>query len=222
MDYYKSWNTEIFHPNLVMSNFPGDSLHLELGCGENDFIKPVCGVITSEFGWRKGRPHLGTDINLKTGDPVKSAFAGKVRIARFNASYGNVVILRHENGLETVYAHLSKLLVKENEDVECGKIIGLGGNTGHSFGSHLHFEVRFLGKAIDSREIIDYETGKLKSEEYVIVKQEILNARKNLCENFSKKRNSKKVTIPKNKARNNFKNSTIAHQPKSKKVNPKA
>lgn len=172
-DLYGSWDTAACHPNLFNQQFPGDSAVIYLlddwSCG---FTMPYRGSITSEFGWRRRRPHYGTDINLETGDTVVAAFDGKVRIARFIHGYGNVVIIRHNNGLETVYGHLSKILVQPEESVGSGMVIGLGGNTGRSFGSHLHFEVRYLGKAIDTEDLIDYAKGEVKNNEFILYKED--------------------------------------------------
>lgn len=129
------------------------------GC---DYHHPVSGRVTSRFGPRRRRMHYGMDIDLETGDPVSVAFEGKVRFAGYSKSYGNLVVVRHPSGLETYYAHLSKIQVKSGDYIQPGEIIGLGGNTGRSYGSHLHFEVRFLGKPINPDELIDFETGKLR------------------------------------------------------------
>jgi murein DD-endopeptidase MepM/ murein hydrolase activator NlpD len=172
-DLYGSWDTSSCHPDLYHQQFEGDSATIylldEWSCG---FTMPYKGVITSEFGWRRRRPHYGTDINLNTGDTVLSAFDGKVRIARFIHGYGNVVIIRHNNGLETVYGHLSKILVQPEESVASGMVIGLGGNTGRSYGSHLHFEMRYLGKAIDTEDLVDYTKGELKNNTFVLYKED--------------------------------------------------
>ncbi len=172
-DLYGSWDTASCHPDLFNQQFGGDSsvvyLLDEWNCG---FTIPIKGIITSEFGWRRRRPHYGTDLNLTTGDTVGAAFDGKVRIARFIHGYGNVIIVRHNNGLETVYAHLSKILVQPEESVVSGMTIGLGGNTGRSYGSHLHFEIRFLGKAIDTEDLIDYTKGEVKNNSFVIYKED--------------------------------------------------
>jgi murein DD-endopeptidase MepM/ murein hydrolase activator NlpD len=172
-DLYGNWDTASCHPDLFFQQFNADSAIVYLlddwGCG---FTMPRKGVITSEFGWRRRRPHYGTDINLTTGDTVAAAFDGKVRIARYIQGYGNVVIIRHNNGLETVYGHLSKLLVQPEESVISGGTIGLGGNTGRSYGSHLHFEIRFLGKAIDTEDLIDYAKGEVKNNSFVIYKED--------------------------------------------------
>jgi len=172
-DLYGTWDTASCHPNLFEQQFAGDSATVYLlddwNCG---FTMPYTGVITSEFGWRRRRPHYGTDISLHTGDTVVAAFDGKVRIARFMGGYGNVVIIRHNNGLETVYAHLSKILVQPEEAVVSGMQIGLGGNTGHSYGSHLHFEIRYLGKALDTEDLVDYQKNELKNNSFVIYKSD--------------------------------------------------
>ena len=100
-------------------------------------------VVTSNFGNRWGRPHKGLDIKVYIGDTIRAAFSGKVRIVRYEAGgYGKYIVIRHPNGLETIYGHLSEQLVSENQSVRAGEVIGLGGNTGRSTGSHLHFEVR--------------------------------------------------------------------------------
>jgi len=172
-DLYGTWDTASCHPNLFEQQFAGDSATIYLlddwNCG---FTMPYTGNITSEFGWRRRRPHYGTDIGLHTGDTVVAAFDGKVRIARFMGGYGNVVIIRHNNGLETVYAHLSKILVQPEEAVVSGMQIGLGGNTGHSYGSHLHFEIRYLGKALDTEDLVDYQKNELKNNSFVIYKSD--------------------------------------------------
>ncbi len=175
-DLYASWDTATIHPYSFIQCFKKDSAMITLteptDCG---FVLPFNGNVTSEFGWRKKRPHYGTDIDLETGDTVGAAFDGMVRIAKLNRSYGNVVIIRHNNGLETVYAHLSKILVEAGQKVEAGQMIGLGGNTGHSFGSHLHFEMRYLGQAIDAEDFIDFEAGKLKNNTVMITKSDVEN-----------------------------------------------
>lgn len=127
-----------------------DSLH-------QNYAMPFDGPMTSKYGYRKGRRHNGVDIDLETGDTVFAAFDGKIRYAQYhNNGFGNLIVIRHYNGLETYYAHCSKLLVAPNQDVKAGDPIGLGGNTGHSSGSHLHFEVRFYDNPIDPELIFDF------------------------------------------------------------------
>lgn len=128
-----------------------DSLH-------DAYAMPFDGPMTSKYGYRRGRRHNGVDIDLETGDTIYAAFDGKIRYAQYHDNgFGNLVVIRHYNGLETYYAHCSKLLVAPNQDVEAGDPIGLGGNTGHSTGSHLHFEVRFYDNPIDPELIFDFK-----------------------------------------------------------------
>jgi murein DD-endopeptidase MepM/ murein hydrolase activator NlpD len=127
------------------------------------FHIPHPGYVTSRYGYRKGRYHNGIDIGLNTGDTVRAAWSGKIRYAKYNdGGFGNLVIIRHDNGLETFYAHLSKHLVFPNDEVKAGDVIGLGGNTGRSFGPHLHFEVRFYDAPINPEEMIDFANKSVK------------------------------------------------------------
>lgn len=124
------------------------------------YVAPVKGKLTSPYGWRArfGRMHKGVDLNLRIGDTVRAAFDGRIRITKNEpAGYGNYVVVRHDNGLETVYGHLSRFLVKPNQFVKAGDPIALGGNTGRSTGPHLHFETRFMGLAINPAAIIDFD-----------------------------------------------------------------
>jgi murein DD-endopeptidase MepM/ murein hydrolase activator NlpD len=136
-----------------------------------EFVMPVQGLVTSRYGFRSGRNHNGIDLDLETGDTVVSTWSGKVRYAKFNdGGFGNLVIVRHYNGLETFYAHLSKLLVFPDQEVKAGEPIGLGGNTGHSFGSHLHFEVRFYDSPMNPEEVIDFDRKDIKNENLLVHK----------------------------------------------------
>lgn len=126
--------------------------------------------ITSNYGYRAsfGRMHKGLDIKVYVGDTIRAAFSGKIRIvASERSGYGKYIVMRHPNGLETVYAHLSKHLVREDEVVQVGDPIGLGGNTGRSTGSHLHFETRFLGQAIDPAELFNFVAQDVTADYYV-------------------------------------------------------
>ena len=114
--------------------------------------------VTSNYGWRRRKMHEGIDVKVYIGDTIRAAFDGKVRIKAFNRSgYGYYVVLRHPNGIETLYGHLSKHLVTQDQVVKAGEPIGLGGNTGRSSGSHLHFETRILGKPINPALLFDFE-----------------------------------------------------------------
>jgi len=162
-DVYCHWDTNEIHLYNGSFKFSIDTAHLHLIYDECDYAHPHFGHISSEFGHRKYRFHYGIDIKLEKGEPVLAAFEGMVRIAKKSKTYGNVVVIRHPNGLETLYAHFSELKVKVNDYVQAGDLIGLGGNTGRSYGSHLHFEVRFKGEAINPIYLIDFENCELKT-----------------------------------------------------------
>ena len=136
----------------------------------SNFTMPVVGNVTSNFGRRGGsRYHYGVDIKAQVGDTIYAAFDGKIRVKQFDRrGYGYYVVIRHLNGLETVYGHLSKFLVTENDFVMSGDPIGLAGNTGRSFGSHLHLETRFLGKPIDPNFIIDFDNKVCHRDTYLV------------------------------------------------------
>lgn len=132
------------------------------------FVCPNKTKVFSRFGMRHGRRHQGVDLPLKTGTPVVAAFDGRVRVSTYNKGYGNLVVIRHENGLETYYGHLSKREVEVGDWVHAGDEIGLGGSTGRSTGPHLHFETRYQGFAFDPEWIADYEKGTLRSNVFVL------------------------------------------------------
>ena len=134
------------------------------------FTMPAEGHVTSNFGRRGGRRyHYGIDIKAHTGDTIYAAFDGKIRVKSYERrGFGYYIVIRHINGLETLYGHMSKFLVDENDFVMSGDPIGLAGNTGRSFGSHLHFETRFLGKPIDPNFIIDFENKTCHSDKYLV------------------------------------------------------
>ncbi|KAA6339798.1 Murein hydrolase activator NlpD [termite gut metagenome] len=127
--------------------------------------------INSPFGPRKRKMHSGLDIKVSIGDTIVAAFDGKVRIVKTERrGYGKYIVIRHYNGLETVYGHLSEQLVKENQEVRTGEVIGLGGNTGRSTGSHLHFETRFLGIALDPALMFNFPEQDIVADSYVFVR----------------------------------------------------
>ena len=140
-----------------------DEINILLARDSADFCFPVCNPKTSNYGWRWQRGHHGVDIGLNTGDPVHSAFAGVVRVASRMGGYGNCVVIRHPNGLETLYGHLSKINVQPNQSVAAGEVIGLGGSTGNSTGPHLHFECRFLYQTFDPEWILDFSNYSLRT-----------------------------------------------------------
>lgn len=169
-----SWNNRI-NP-VVAAEIPSN---YEINI--SDFVMPIDNrVVTSDFGYRRrfGRMHFGTDLDLNTGDDVRVAFDGKVRIVGYDArGYGHYVLVRHPNGLETIYAHLSRTKVKEGDILRAGDILGLGGSTGRSTGSHLHFEVRFMGIAINPETLFDFRAGTPKFDTFAFNKGTISSAR---------------------------------------------
>ena len=164
--YRFNWTDERVNPYGTLFDSIKDDVHVPMA----GFVLPAPGYVTSPYGWRRNRMHKGTDIKVQVGDSIRSAWEGQVRIVGWDPrGYGYFVVIRHVNGLETVYGHLSRPLIDEYERVPAGYVIGLGGNTGRSTGSHLHFEMRYLGEAINPANVIDFATGKLKNEqEYVI------------------------------------------------------
>ncbi|MBX2845584.1 MAG: peptidoglycan DD-metalloendopeptidase family protein [Saprospiraceae bacterium] len=160
-----NWSTTEFNPykNEIIS-YP-----IAIDFRNERFTMPIDGLITSRYGWRRGRAHRGIDIDLVTGDNVRAAMDGKVRFAKYYGGLGRVVVIRHNNGLETIYAHLSKILVKPNDYVISGQVIGKGGNTGKSRGSHLHFEARYKNQAIHPDYLFDFDKKKNFNNLYLLV-----------------------------------------------------
>lgn len=164
--YNHMWTNMHVNPYGNMFDSLKDDVHIPMA----GFTLPAKGHITSKYGWRRYRMHRGTDIKVQTGDSIRAAWGGQVRIVGWDPrGYGYYVVLRHDNGLETLYGHLSRPLVDEYDKIFPGDVIGLGGNTGRSTGSHLHFEIRYLGHALNPEKIIDFTNGCLFNEEdYVI------------------------------------------------------
>jgi len=173
--YYAIWDTIVINPyNEDLANME-EIIPIPLQDDDDCFFFPPCkGDITSGFGFRRwGRRlkfHYGVDVRLFTGDPVYAAFDGVVRVAKLSVDYGYVVLIRHYNGFETLYAHFSKLLVANGQTVRAGDVIGLGGSTGRSTGSHLHFEVRFKGEKVDPTRLICFPESRLYSDTVYIDK----------------------------------------------------
>ena len=140
-----------------------DEINFILIRDTSEFCFPVKGLKSSPYGWRWQRGHHGVDIALRTGDSVHAAFGGTVRVASRMGGYGNCVVVRHSNGLETLYGHLSKINVKIGQSVTAGDVIGLGGSTGNSTGPHLHFECRFLYQTFDPEWILDFDKRTLRT-----------------------------------------------------------
>ena len=147
------------------------SMVIDLVDSLKSYHYPHKGRVTSKYGPRRRRIHQGTDIDLETGEPIYATFDGRVRITTYvRYGYGNLVVIRHDNGLETYYAHLSEINVKPNQWVTAGQVIGKGGNTGRSTGSHLHYEIRYKGQTFDPERLIDFTTGTLRRETFLLKK----------------------------------------------------
>ncbi len=173
--FYDSWDTITINPYKHDLKTMEDTIRLVLADFDDcSFHPPAIGDVTSNFGFRNwGRRqkfHFGSDIRMEVGDPVYAAFEGVVRIAKRSSDYGYVVLIRHNNGLETLYAHFSQLLAYPGQPVKGGNIIGLAGSTGRSTGPHLHFEVRFQGEKIDPATIIHFPTGSLLNDTFQVDK----------------------------------------------------
>lgn len=166
---YPTWDNTQAH-SFGKSVVIPDTFRIDM----RNFCMPTTNTkVTSKFGPRRRRMHNGIDVKVYIGDTIRSAFSGKVRIVKNQGrrvGYGKYIIIRHENGLETVYAHLSKQLVSEDQYVEAGEVIGLGGNTGRSTGSHLHFETRFLGQAINPALLFNFEKQDVVADSYLFMK----------------------------------------------------
>ena len=169
LDLYPNWNNEFVqaYGNAIVP----ESYTFDL----TGFCMPTPNTrITDVFGYRprRRRAHYGLDIKVYVGDTIRAAFDGKVRVVKNQGrrGYGKYVVIRHDNGLETVYGHLSKQLVDTNQLVKAGEPIALGGNTGRSTGSHLHFETRFLGIPINPALMFDFEKQDIVADSYLFRK----------------------------------------------------
>ena len=172
--FEKYWDTTTLFPyrEVDMSGMP-KSVVIDLVDSLTSYHCPSQGSVhpRGKYGPRRRRQHQGVDLPLKTGDPVYATFCGRVRISQYNkGGYGNLVIIRHDNGLETYYGHLSERMVEPGQWVEAGQIIGLGGSTGRSTGPHLHFETRYYGQSFDPERLIDFKNGTLSRETFLLKK----------------------------------------------------
>ena len=172
--FEKYWDTSTLFPyrEVDMSGMP-KSVVIDLVDSLTSYHCPYQGAVhpRGKYGPRRRRQHQGVDLPLKMGDPIYAAFCGRVRISQYNkGGYGNLVIIRHDNGLETYYGHLSERMVEPGQWVEAGQIIGLGGSTGRSTGPHLHFETRYYGQSFDPERQIDFKNGTLSRETFLLKK----------------------------------------------------
>lgn len=172
--FEKYWDTKHLFPyrEVDMSAMP-QAVVIDLLDSLKSYHCPYQGSIhpRGKYGPRRSRQHHGIDLPLKMGDPIYATFCGRVRISEYQkGGYGNLVIVRHDNGLETYYGHLSERLVEPDQWVEAGQVIGLGGSTGRSTGPHLHFETRYYGQSFDPERLIDFKNGILCRETFLLKK----------------------------------------------------
>lgn len=163
--YKNNWNsTQIRYPANTLPD-KRDTITISFnGLDDNSYVHPYKGKVISKYGPRRGRMHTGTDIKLNSGDTILCAFDGRVRLAKRFSGYGNLVLVRHNNGLETIYAHLKSIRVKVNDTIKAGDLIGLGGRTGRATCDHLHFETRLFGEPFNSDKYIDFENYSLRTD----------------------------------------------------------
>lgn len=168
----------------------------------DQFHVPFKGGILSKYGPRRGRVHQGIDLPLTVGTPVYVTFPGQVRVSRYSdKGYGNIVVVRHENGLETVYAHLSERKVSVGDWVNAGQVLGLGGSTGRSTGPHLHFEMRYQGFSFDPEWIIDFKKGELRQRLFIL-KKKYFGVNRAEAQNFEAEEAAAKAAAEKEAAEN--------------------
>ena len=167
--YTQNLDTSKIHAyNVELKDLPM-SMVIDLVDTLKSYHYPFKGRVTSKYGPRRRGIHQGTDIDLETGDPIYATFDGRVRHTTYVArGYGHLIIIRHDNGLETFYAHLSEVNVKPGDWVTAGQVIGKGGNTGRSTGSHLHYEMRYKGHSFDPERLINFTTGDLRRETFLL------------------------------------------------------
>ena len=162
--FYNHWDTaSVFaYRDFDYDKMP-DELEIKVVESIKDFCVPVKGNVYSSYGRRGRSKHNGVDLPKPVGTPIYAAFDGRVRYSKYNTGgYGYMVILRHPNGLESWYGHLCRLGVNSGDYVKAGQIIGYVGNTGRSYGSHLHFELRYCDQTFDPEFLIDFQNGRLK------------------------------------------------------------
>ncbi len=157
---YDIWSDTKINPYQVNLVDMKDTVKIDL----SSYFHPINKYVTSDFGFRRWRHHYGIDLKVHKGDSVANAFDGVVRITKRARDYGYYVLVRHFNGLETLYAHLNKITVRPGDTLKAGQPVGLGGNTGRSTGYHLHFEIRYLGNPINPNDLIDFNNYAIKNQ----------------------------------------------------------
>lgn len=168
--YFAIWDSRTINPYKIDGADFKDTVTFVLydsTAGSNWSMPLEVTKVNSQFKMRKYRWHYGTDLDLTVGDQVMSIFDGIVRIVQYDGrGYGRYIVIRHRNGLESLYGHLSATNVTVGQLVKAGEIIGKGGSTGRSTGPHLHFELRYEGNAFDSESCFDFQNGTLRSRKF--------------------------------------------------------
>ncbi len=167
--YYKVWNSDAVNPYGIDASKFKDTIQIALyDSAKNQYWSApmASNTINSNFGYRRYRWHHGTDLDLDTGEPIYAVFDGIIRVKKYGRGFGNHIVIRHNNGLETVYGHLSATDVEVGAYVKAGQLIGRGGSTGRSTGPHLHFEIRYEGNSIDPATIFDFEKNEIKLKDF--------------------------------------------------------
>lgn len=170
--YSRYWDNDNISPyrSVRLDSIPS-SVAISLVDSLKHYRYPHIGRITSRYGIRHRRAHNGIDMAIKVGDTICAAFDGRVRFSKAtDTGYGTLIIIRHDNGLETYHGHLSARLVEENDRVVAGQPIALGGNSGRSTGPHLHFETRYYGQSFDPERLINFRTGELRRDHFLLKK----------------------------------------------------
>jgi murein DD-endopeptidase MepM/ murein hydrolase activator NlpD len=171
-EYFTTWDSRNVNPYEIDAAKFADTVSLLLfdTLAQSGWSPPLAKTeVTSNFGFRGYRWHYGTDIRLSTGDSVRTVFDGIVRMKKYDPrGYGYYVLVRHKNGLETLYGHLSKQMVEVGDEIRAGQVIGLGGSTGRSSGPHLHFEFRYQGNPVNPTDVYDFKQNALSADSLVI------------------------------------------------------
>ena len=171
---YGNWSDTRVNPYGTSLKNMKDSFSINL----SDYYPPCLGIVTSPFGPRHRGFHNGIDLRAHVGDTIRAAFSGRIRVRRYNrGGYGYFLVLRHHQGIETIYGHLSKFLVGPNQEVKAGDPIALGGNTGHSTGPHLHFETRVYGNPINPAKLFSFQDYVPLRNTYYVIKSRTFEER---------------------------------------------
>lgn len=209
--YSSIWNNRYVNAYRSIEEIP-DTFRVNL----DNFTMPSMGYVTSNYGMRgRGRHkrmHYGIDLKVQTGDTIYAAFDGKVRVKQYERrGYGYYLVLRHPNGLETVYGHLSRFLVEENDVVKSGDPIGLGGNTGRSTGSHLHLEFRFLGNPINPTFIVDFDNKVCHKDNYLVTSSSYDRSKKGVNVNLLASSSSSSATRSSATVKNKYASGDVSY-----------